>query len=153
MGKEKIPFAFTLNSEATFSLAGLYDVWKDAEDRSREAFTIITCEANELLTGLEGFTGSVVQHTGPLSQPEVRVRLAGFLKPTICETGGWRTTCRMGCAALRSDPGLNTTAVLQVSSAKQRGHRPRCLACTILNVRRGADICIAYGAGVPIAST
>jgi putative SOS response-associated peptidase YedK len=48
-GGEKIPYSFSLINEETFSLAGLYDVWRDAEGRGLETFTIITCAANELM--------------------------------------------------------------------------------------------------------
>ena len=127
MGKEKIPFAFTPNNDETFSLAGLYDVWKVAEGQLLETFTIITCEANKLLMGLAGVTGGVVQHLGPLSEPEARIRLAGFLEPTTSKSG-LENNASHGLRCSESRTGvLATNAVLQVSSAKQRGHRPRCL--------------------------
>jgi putative SOS response-associated peptidase YedK len=49
VGKDKIPYHFALINEETFSLAGLYDVWRDAEGKEIRSFTIITCGANDIM--------------------------------------------------------------------------------------------------------
>ena len=45
---QKFPYAFTLINERIFSLAAIYDIWKDAEGYPLKTFSIITCEANKL---------------------------------------------------------------------------------------------------------
>jgi putative SOS response-associated peptidase YedK len=47
--KEKYPYHLSLINEETFSLAGLFDVWRDAEGKEIKTFTIITTEPNELM--------------------------------------------------------------------------------------------------------
>jgi len=42
---KKIPYRVEVADEEVFALAGLYEVWKDAEERAIESATIITCEA------------------------------------------------------------------------------------------------------------
>ncbi|OGG02083.1 hypothetical protein A2W14_04170 [Candidatus Gottesmanbacteria bacterium RBG_16_37_8] len=49
MGEEKIPYLIKLKGEDVFAMAGLYDIWKDAEGYSVKSFTIITTEPNTLL--------------------------------------------------------------------------------------------------------
>ncbi len=46
---KKIPYRVEVADEEVFALAGLYEVWKDAEERAIESATIITCEAFEPL--------------------------------------------------------------------------------------------------------
>lgn len=48
-GAAKFPVRIVLKNEKVFSLAGLWDRWKDPEGKTTETFTIITTEANELL--------------------------------------------------------------------------------------------------------
>lgn len=47
---EKQPYAFTLRSGAPFAFAGLWDRWRDPQNREAilESFTIITTDPNEL---------------------------------------------------------------------------------------------------------
>lgn len=45
--ERKIPYLFKLNSQKIFSFAGIYDMWKDAEEKELLTFTIITTDANE----------------------------------------------------------------------------------------------------------
>ncbi|OGG04936.1 hypothetical protein A2Z33_06595 [Candidatus Gottesmanbacteria bacterium RBG_16_52_11] len=46
---EKVPFYIHHAGEPVFAFAGLYDVWKDAEDRPLMTFTIITTRPNDLM--------------------------------------------------------------------------------------------------------
>ena len=48
LAKQKIPYRFSLRTEAPFGLAGLYETWTDAENKAVTTCTIITTEANEL---------------------------------------------------------------------------------------------------------
>jgi putative SOS response-associated peptidase YedK len=48
-GKEKLPFCFTLQDEAVFGFAGLWDRWKNPQGETVESCTILTTTANELL--------------------------------------------------------------------------------------------------------
>lgn len=48
-GKEKTPFRFFLKNEEPFAMAGLWDVWKDAEGRETRSFTIVTTKPNKLM--------------------------------------------------------------------------------------------------------
>jgi putative SOS response-associated peptidase YedK len=48
--KEKYPYFVYLRDQEIFSLAGIYDTWKDKETgKSVSSFSIITTEANELM--------------------------------------------------------------------------------------------------------
>ena len=46
---EKVPWYFSLKDKSTFSLAGIFDVWKDAEQKETYSFAIITTTPNELI--------------------------------------------------------------------------------------------------------
>lgn len=50
--KEKKPYRILLKSEEPFSMAGLWDSWKDSEGREIRTFTILTIAANELIKSL-----------------------------------------------------------------------------------------------------
>lgn len=45
----KLPYSISVKNEEIFSLAGLYDVWHDAEGHELKTFTILTCQPNELM--------------------------------------------------------------------------------------------------------
>lgn len=47
--KERVPFYFTLQNEAIFGFAGLYDIYHSADGQKLKTYTIITTEANELV--------------------------------------------------------------------------------------------------------
>lgn len=47
--KDKNPFRIMMKDESLFAMAGLWSRWKDAEDRTRDSFAIITTGANELM--------------------------------------------------------------------------------------------------------
>ncbi len=49
VGEYKVPWNIGLLNEEIFSLAGLFDVWKDAEGSPLRTFTILTTEPNELM--------------------------------------------------------------------------------------------------------
>jgi putative SOS response-associated peptidase YedK len=49
-GKNRIPYFIRCKDEALFSLAGMYDTWMNPQSQLLEhTFTIVTCEANELM--------------------------------------------------------------------------------------------------------
>ena len=47
--KNKTPFRIFLKSESLFSMAGIWENWKDAEGKLVQTFSIITTEPNELM--------------------------------------------------------------------------------------------------------
>ncbi len=47
--KTKIPYLFKLANDEVFSFAGLYDIWKDAEEKEFKTYTIITTTPNKLM--------------------------------------------------------------------------------------------------------
>ena len=48
IGKDKVPFRFTLNTEEIFSFAGLWDTWENPDTKETlNTFTILTIEANK----------------------------------------------------------------------------------------------------------
>ena len=47
--EEKIPFYITLKDQNTFSFAGIYDIWRDAEGKEIYTYAIITTSANEMM--------------------------------------------------------------------------------------------------------
>jgi putative SOS response-associated peptidase YedK len=49
-GKGKVPMFITLKDEEPFAFAGLWDTWRDANGQQLRTCTIITTEANELIT-------------------------------------------------------------------------------------------------------
>lgn len=48
--KTKIPYLIKNKSDELLSFAGLYDVWRDAENKEFKTFTIITTAPNELMS-------------------------------------------------------------------------------------------------------
>lgn len=51
-GKQKIPYRIMMEDENPFAMAGIWEEWKDAEDRPLHTFSIITTGANELMKGI-----------------------------------------------------------------------------------------------------
>jgi putative SOS response-associated peptidase YedK len=49
---EKVPFFIRLTNEKLFAFAGIYDTWRDAEDRELITFSIITTGPNRLMAGI-----------------------------------------------------------------------------------------------------
>ncbi|MEX0616626.1 MAG: SOS response-associated peptidase [Candidatus Woykebacteria bacterium] len=47
--KTKTPYLFKLANDNVFSFAGLYDIWKDAEEKEFKTYTIITTTPNKLM--------------------------------------------------------------------------------------------------------
>jgi len=47
--KNKIPFRIFLKGEELFSMAGIWETWKDAENRPVHSFSIITTSSNTLM--------------------------------------------------------------------------------------------------------
>ena len=47
---QKVPFRFTLKDEKPFTFAGLWESWHSPEGEVIESCTIITCEANEIVS-------------------------------------------------------------------------------------------------------
>lgn len=47
--KDKVPYYIHLKNSKLFAFAGLYDIWKDAEDHPLTTFTIITTQPNSLM--------------------------------------------------------------------------------------------------------
>lgn len=45
----KHPYSISVRNEDVFSLAGLYDVWHDAEGKELKTFTILTCSPNDVV--------------------------------------------------------------------------------------------------------
>jgi len=50
--KTRQPFAFTLPGTPLFAFAGLWDAWRDPSGNWLQSFTIITTEANELMSSI-----------------------------------------------------------------------------------------------------
>ena len=48
-GKSKIPMRVRLKSKEPFTFAGLWETWKDPQEKEVRTFTIITTEPNEVL--------------------------------------------------------------------------------------------------------
>lgn len=48
-GKSKTPYYIKLKDDELFAFAGLYDIWKDAEGKEIDSYTIITCDSNPLI--------------------------------------------------------------------------------------------------------
>lgn len=49
---DKLPFRIFLKSEALFAFAGIWEVWKDAEERAIYTFSIITTSPNNLMSSI-----------------------------------------------------------------------------------------------------
>jgi putative SOS response-associated peptidase YedK len=48
--KTKRPYVFTVNDQWIFAFAGLWDAWKDGQGHWLQSFSIVTTEANELMS-------------------------------------------------------------------------------------------------------
>lgn len=51
---DKTPFRIFLKNEALFAFAGIWETWKDAEERPIHSFSIITTNANSLIESIHG---------------------------------------------------------------------------------------------------
>lgn len=51
-GKEKTPYRIFLKSENIFAMAGIWETWKDSEDRELNTFSIITTKPNSLMKNI-----------------------------------------------------------------------------------------------------
>lgn len=51
---EKVPYLIKLKSSEIFSLAGIFDIWYDAENKPFKTFSIITTKANSLVEEIHG---------------------------------------------------------------------------------------------------
>lgn len=49
---DKLPFRIFLKSEALFAFAGIWEIWKDAEERPIYTFSIITTSPNKLMESI-----------------------------------------------------------------------------------------------------
>lgn len=58
---EKKPYYFQLKSGEMFAFAGLYDTWKDVEQRPIKTFTIITVTANRLVKPIHERMPAILQ--------------------------------------------------------------------------------------------
>ena len=47
--EEKVPWFIGLKTNKTFSMAGIYDIWKDSQGKKIQSYAIITTNSNELL--------------------------------------------------------------------------------------------------------
>ena len=50
--KDKIPYRVFLKNETLFSMAGIWDTWKDSEGKPIHSFAIITTSPNELMKNI-----------------------------------------------------------------------------------------------------
>jgi len=50
--KTKQPYAFTVSDATMFAFAGLWDAWKDSQGHWLQSFSIVTTEANELMSSV-----------------------------------------------------------------------------------------------------
>ena len=50
--KTKQPYAFTVSDASLFAFAGLWDAWKDDQGHWLQSFSIVTTEANELMSSV-----------------------------------------------------------------------------------------------------
>ncbi len=48
-GKTKVPYRIFLRDESLFAMAGLWEIWKNADGTPTQTFTIVTTKANELM--------------------------------------------------------------------------------------------------------
>ena len=48
-GKEKLPYRILRKDDNMFAMAGLWETWKDAEEKEIHSFTIVTTSANSLV--------------------------------------------------------------------------------------------------------
>ncbi len=49
LGRQKIPFHFTLEGAPLMTMAGLWEIWRDVDGSELRSFTILTTEASELM--------------------------------------------------------------------------------------------------------
>lgn len=76
-GRTKTPMRFVLQSEAPFAFAGLWDRWRQADDKILYSFTIITTEPNALV-------GQIHNRMPAILRPEDE---GHWLDPTVTNAG------------------------------------------------------------------
>ncbi len=62
VGKEKLPFCFTLTDESVFALAGLWERWKSPQGQLIESCMILTTAPNELLRDIHDRMPVILPH-------------------------------------------------------------------------------------------
>jgi putative SOS response-associated peptidase YedK len=50
--KRRQPYTFTVGDQSLFAFAGLWDAWKDGQGNWLQSFSIVTTEANELMSAV-----------------------------------------------------------------------------------------------------
>ena len=63
-GNTKIPYYIRLLNEEYFAMAGLYDVWKDAEGKEIKSYTIITTDSNPLVSKIHDRMPVILNRAG-----------------------------------------------------------------------------------------
>lgn len=51
-GNEKLPYRIIIKDNSMFAMAGLWDTWKDAEEKEINSFTIVTTLANSIVSSI-----------------------------------------------------------------------------------------------------
>jgi putative SOS response-associated peptidase YedK len=62
VGKEKLPFCFTLADESVFAFAGLWERWKSPQGQMTESCTILTTKPNELMQDVHDRMPVILPH-------------------------------------------------------------------------------------------
>lgn len=83
-GDTKIPYYFKAKDNSTFSFAGLYDIWIDAEGKEILSYTIITTEPNEIMKPIHNRMPVIIKRKDEdtwldINSPDLE--LFGLLKP------------------------------------------------------------------------
>jgi len=82
-GNSNTPYRIFIKDERIFTIAGIWDVWKDAENREIYTFSIITTKANSILENIHGRMPVILNPDDEKSwlQEDDEVRLKSLLKP------------------------------------------------------------------------
>ncbi|MBN2173592.1 MAG: SOS response-associated peptidase [Bacteroidales bacterium] len=81
--KEKIPYRIYLEDEGLFTMAGIWDTWKDENNELIHSFSIITTSANKLMENIHNRMPVILEKKDekPWLQEDDTGFLTGLLKP------------------------------------------------------------------------
>lgn len=82
-GKRKIPYRIFLRNQQVFSIAGIWESWKDAEAREIRSFSIITTEPNQMMKEIHNRMPVIIPKNAEETwlYSDTKTELLSLLKP------------------------------------------------------------------------
>ena len=119
--KTEIPYRFTLQNKELFSMAGLWEEYEDEKGENFHTFTLITCQANDLVAITHERMPVILTPEGEqiwLAPQSTGPELISLLKPYE----GARMDCYSVSPRINSSTANDATLIIPVPPADQFGN-------------------------------